>query len=83
MHPSNPLPFTGEVKPTESLARGELIEHILAISPSASAEFLSRFTAEQLRSYFDHLSRTQMPRGNANPGIRGKQPGVVAYKTPA
>jgi hypothetical protein len=83
MHSPNPLPFTGELKPTETLARGELIEHILLINPSASPEFLGRFTAEQLRSYVDHLSRTQMPRGSANPWIRGKQPGVVAYKTPA
>lgn len=83
MQSPNPLPFTGEVKPTDSLARAELIEHILAISPSASPEFLARFTAQQLQAYFDHLSRTQLPRGNANPWIRGKQPGVVAYKTPA
>ncbi|GEM_PF-1299591 len=82
--PRNPLPFSSsELKPIESLARCEVIEAILAINPTASPEFLGRFTVEQLGTYLDHLSRTQMPRGGDHPWVRGKQPGVMVYKTTA
>lgn len=73
-----------ELKPSESVARQEIISQILAISPSASAEFLGRFTSRQLQAYLDHLSLTQMPRGGgSSPWIRSKTPAVVACKTPA
>ncbi len=73
-----------ELKPSESVARQEVISQIVAISPSASAEFLGRFTSRQLQSYLDHLSLTQMPRGGGGaPWVRPKSPAVVAFKTPA
>ncbi|MFO0857620.1 MAG: hypothetical protein U0640_09730 [Phycisphaerales bacterium] len=82
-HASGPYSFAShEIKPNESVARQELIAQILSISPSASADFLGRFTSRQLQAYLDHLSLTQMPRGGT-PWIRSKAPAVVACKTPA
>ena len=39
----------------------ELIETIREHNPTASIEFLSQFTEEQLEEYLDHLLETDLP----------------------
>ncbi len=44
-------------------SRVHLLEQILELNPSASMEFLGRFSDHALADYRDHLTAVQSPRG--------------------
>jgi hypothetical protein len=46
-----------------SLSREQLIDRIQTLNPTASAEYLARFTEGDLNLYLDHLSAAFEPRG--------------------
>jgi hypothetical protein len=46
-----------------SLQRRNVMDQIIALNPSASAEFLEQFDDAALSQYLDHLNIAQQPRG--------------------
>lgn len=49
------------------LSAPQLVERIIAINPSATAGFLSRFRPDHLRNYLEHLTLEHAPRGRQGP----------------
>lgn len=75
--------------PTESLPRtekppewtaGTLIERIMALNPSASAHFLSRFNETSLREYLEHLLVQREPAPEAGEVRPPDQPVVMVTR---
>lgn len=54
------------VAPTVALSRGQIVDEIIGINPSATASFLAQFDDDLLRKYLDHLHYTQGPRGSGS-----------------
>lgn len=50
--------------------RVHLIEQILELNPSASMDFLGRFSDHALADYRDHLTAVQSPRGRGAVWVR-------------
>lgn len=50
--------------------RRDMIEQIVRINASATADFLNRFADNALQKYLDHLHATQQPRGRAAVWVR-------------
>ena len=48
---------------TEDLTTEQLVDQISAFNPTASVEFLARFSPTALRNYLSHLLAAQEPRG--------------------
>lgn len=46
-----------------SHGRSNLVDQIIALNPSATAEFLDQFDDGALGEYLDHLAAIQLPRG--------------------
>ena len=60
------------------LTKGQIIDAIQQINQSAQREFLDVFDTDALQLYFDHLQRTQEPRGGESCWVRqGETPAVV------
>lgn len=58
--------------------RAQLISSILEKNPSASLEFLGRFSVPALKDYLDHLEITAEPRGLGRGWVRRDgQPAIV------
>jgi|GEM_PF-3336627 len=63
------------------LSRAQLVERILQINPTATTEFLSRFTEGALAHYLEHLSVLEDPasapwvRRGIAPAIVRREPG--------
>ena len=55
---------------SEPALRRNLIDQIIALNPSASAEFLGQFEDAALARYLDHLNLAQQPRGSDARWIR-------------
>ncbi len=51
-------------------ARRALMQEIMDLNPSASAEFLEQFEDSALRTYLDHLNAARQPRGRDARWIR-------------
>lgn len=52
------------------LTRVQIVDRILAMNPSATADFLDRFDAQSLGDYLDHLTAATQPRGRSARWIR-------------
>jgi hypothetical protein len=63
------------------LDKNHLIDLILKSNPGCSRDWLDQFSADQLRSYLDHLEITMEPRGRNSRWARpGDTPAVVWRK---
>ena len=59
--------------------RNEVYLRIRELNPSASMEFLSRFSMSQLGSYLEHLLFLGTPRGKQSVWVRrAETPGIVS-----
>lgn len=58
--------------PSSRLTREQVVDRIITINPTATAEFLARFSERSLRAYLAHLQSATQPRG---PGARWERPG--------
>ncbi|MBX3322809.1 MAG: hypothetical protein KF757_07440 [Phycisphaeraceae bacterium] len=64
---------------TEGLSRSAIVEQILEINITASLEFLSEFSDQDLSNYLNHLLWLQQPRTGQARWIRpGDSPAVMA-----
>lgn len=63
-------PELAESRPALSLSRANLVDQIIALNPSATAEFLDQFDDGALGEYLDHLVAIQQPRGRDARRIR-------------
>lgn len=64
--------------------REAAITRIIDLNPSATAEFLSQFSTEQLGLYLEHLLSVQGPRGRESGWTRrGDTPAIVASRSAA
>ncbi len=71
--PSKPEPGVALPKaPRLYLSREQVVDRILKINRSATADYLSQFAEPQLNNYLDHLVNAQTPRGR---GARWDRPG--------
>ncbi|GJQ28150.1 MAG: hypothetical protein HBSAPP03_00340 [Phycisphaerae bacterium] len=62
------------------LNRAQLIGRILEINPSATPEFLARFTGPALAEYLDHLTLTIEPRGRGSVWVRRAGPSAIMVR---
>lgn len=61
-----------------SLSHGQLVERILSLNPSATADFLDGFRDSHLQSYLEHLQAAQRPRGREAVWVRpGESPAIM------
>jgi hypothetical protein len=49
--------------PAPHLSREQVVDQILTINHSATADYLAQFAEPQLNKYLDHLLNAQEPRG--------------------
>ncbi len=49
--------------PSLPLSREQVVDQILTINHSATADYLAQFAEPQLNKYLDHLLNAQEPRG--------------------
>lgn len=64
--------------PRSKLSREHLIDGIIAMNPTATVTFLSRFSDTDLRGYLDHLLSAQEPRGRSAAWVRpGDSPAIL------
>lgn len=68
---------------TTSSRRRDMIDQIVRINASATADFLSRFADRALQVYLDHLTCTQQPRGRRAVWIRPGDTAAANTATPA
>lgn len=58
--------------------REQLVDRIIRINTSATAEFLNRFAEPELSEYLEHLLSAQRPRGRRAVRVRAPgRPGIV------
>lgn len=70
--------LAGEPVTSDTLTRGQVIERIMTLNPTAGVDFLADFSERSLRAYLDHLASAQIPRGRAARWVRpGDTPGIV------
>ncbi len=61
------------------LSRSQVLDHILAINPTASWLLNEEFDRVQLWNYLQHLLTAQGPRGTSSAWVRrADSPGIVA-----
>ncbi len=58
--------------PRVELSREQVVDQIISINRSATAEYLAQFEQKSLNTYLDHLIASQQPRG---PHARWDRPG--------
>lgn len=68
---AEPLESVSEDSPVR-LTREQVVERIITLNATATAEFLDRFGDEELMRYLEHLQAAQVPRGR---GARWSRPG--------
>jgi hypothetical protein len=78
------LPSCIEMELTEAaLTVEQLIAQIQAFNPTASAEYLARFTCCALQRYLAHLTSASEPRGRAACWTRlGDTPAIIGFREP-
>jgi hypothetical protein len=60
------------------LTREQVVDRIIMINPTATAQFLDRFRDESLEKYLDHLVVASGPRGRNSRWLRpGDSPAIV------
>jgi hypothetical protein len=63
------------------LSREQVVDQILTINRSATADYLSQFGEPQLNNYLDHLINTQGPRGRDSRWDRpGDAPAIMTRR---
>jgi hypothetical protein len=67
----------------ESFRRRDMIEQIVRINATATADFLNRFADAALQVYLDHLTCTQQPRGRRAVWVRPGDTAAANTATPA
>lgn len=59
----------------------QLVDQITTVNPTASPEFLARFTAANLANYLRHLLCAQEPRGRTARWIRPQEtPAIMGWE---
>jgi hypothetical protein len=65
-----------------SVERARLMDLICSVNPSASRDFLDRFSDRALRHYQDHLEAAAKPRGRGASWVRtGESPAVIGRES--
>lgn len=67
----------------ERLTQPQILERILAINPSANLRYLSRFRADRLVDYLDHLICSRQPRGREARWLRRGDTPAILMREPA
>lgn len=65
------------------LSKEQIIAAIQQINRSARTDWLSRFDAQALQRYLDHLEQTLEPRGAHSFWIRGDETPAIITREPA
>jgi len=65
MNKPRPTPAPAAPVTTGAMSRDQVLDEIISINPSATAEFLAQFADELLKKYLDHLLYTQAPRAGS------------------
>ncbi|RMH13419.1 MAG: hypothetical protein D6695_03990 [Planctomycetota bacterium] len=74
-----PRPPQRRWEDTDVLSRGQLIEQILLLNPTASLEFLADFSVHELSQYLNHLLWLEQPRtGEARWSRPGDSPAIMS-----
>lgn len=63
---SAPATVPPEPRRVAAYARDQVLDEIISINPSATADFLAQFEDGLLRKYLEHLHYTQGPRGSGD-----------------
>jgi hypothetical protein len=64
--------------PSSRLTREQVVDRIISINPTATAQFLERFTESSLGMYLDHLIVASGPRGGHSRWLRpGDSPAIM------
>lgn len=56
-------PVKHDTRPRLALTRTQVVDQILTINRSATAEYLEQFREPELNTYLEHLLNAQEPRG--------------------
>lgn len=68
---------------TPHLTTQQLVDQITTYNPTATPEFLARFTPANLMTYLQHLIACQEPRGSAARWIRPTETPAIMGWLPA
>lgn len=68
--PTTTVPTPAPSTPSAALSRDQVLDEIISINPSATADFLTQFADDLLKKYLDHLLYTQGPRDGSSPWDR-------------
>lgn len=66
-----------------SMEKSRYIEHILALNPGASPEWLASFGESELRAYLEHLQHGREPRGARSRWVRPQGGRPIVTRRPA
>ncbi len=67
--------------PRATLSREQVVDQIISINRSATAEYLDQFEQKSLDTYLDHLLASRQPRGrNARWDRPGDTPVIMSRK---
>jgi hypothetical protein len=67
--------------PRANLSREQVVDQIISINRSATAEYLGQFERKSLDTYLDHLISSQEPRGrNARWDRPGDAPSMMSRR---
>lgn len=70
-----------ETAPLRDLSDEQVVDQIISINRSATAEYLKQFKRESLDKYLDHLLETQKPRGRESRWDRpGDAPAIMVRR---
>jgi len=67
--------------PPAALTREQVVDEIISVNPSATADFLTQFDDQLLGKYLDHLRFTQQPRcGKSGWDRPGDAPAIMVRR---
>ncbi|MFK7883132.1 MAG: hypothetical protein AB8F26_02975 [Phycisphaerales bacterium] len=79
--PARTAPIKVAAAPKLRLNREQVVDQILTINRSATADYLNQFAEPQLNNYLDHLINTQAPRGRDSRWDRpGDAPAIMTRR---
>ena len=68
--------------PSSRLTREQVVDRIIAINPSAKADFLGSFDEPALSHYLEHLVATRAPRGRNATWLRQHETPAILTREP-
>jgi hypothetical protein len=78
---SEPLESSSQ---SSRLTREQVVDRIITINPTATAQFLARFRDDSLEKYLDHLVIASGPRGGHSRWLRpGDSPAIIGREPAA